>query len=76
MTPQKSATLNSLDLDGVLSSYQGGLFEEFPTVIDVSFKGAIRVQLDETSWIEHVPHWISGSESLFKELLRSAPWQQ
>lgn len=76
MTPQKLATLDRAELDAVLSRYQSGLFEGFPTVVDHSFQGTIRVQLDETSWIEHVPNWISGSESLFKELLRSAPWQQ
>jgi alkylated DNA repair dioxygenase AlkB len=76
VTPQESATLDGVDLDDVLSSYQAGLFEEFPTTIDHSFKGALRLQLDDTSWIEHVPNWISGSESLFKDLLRSAPWQQ
>jgi hypothetical protein len=76
VTPHESGTIDTVDLDAVLSTYQGGLFEEFPTVIDLSFNGALRVQLDETSWIEHVPNWISGSESLFKDLLRSAPWQQ
>ena len=76
MTPKDSATIDGVDLEGLLSSYQGGLFEECPAVIDHSFNGARRVQLDQTSWIEHVPTWISGSESLFKELLRRAPWQQ
>lgn len=76
MTPQESATLPPVELDAVLSTYQGGLFEEFPTVIDHSFNGAQQIQLDATSWIEHVPNWISGSETLFKDLLRSAPWQQ
>jgi alkylated DNA repair dioxygenase AlkB len=76
VTPSDSAIVDSVELDQVLSGYQGGLFDEFPTVIDHSFHGALRVQLDETSWIEHVPNWISGSERLFKDLLRSAPWQQ
>lgn len=76
MTPNEPATIDIAELDAVLTTYQGGLFEEFPTVIDHSFNGALRVQLDETSWIEHVPNWISGSEGLFKDLLRSAPWQQ
>jgi hypothetical protein len=76
VTPNEPATIDIAELDAVLTTYQGGLFEEFPTVIDHSFNGALRVQLDETSWIEHVPNWISGSEGLFKDLLRSAPWQQ
>lgn len=76
MTQNESATIDSVELNAVLSSYQGGLFDEFPTVVDHSFSGATRVQLDATSWIEHVPNWISGSESLFKDLLRSASWQQ
>jgi alkylated DNA repair dioxygenase AlkB len=76
VTPHDSATVNSVELDAVLTMIQGGLFEEFPTAVDHSFNGARRLQLDETSWIEHVPNWVSGSESLFKDLLRSAPWQQ
>lgn len=76
MTPNESATINVSDLESVLSAYQGGLFEEFPTVIDHAFSGAQRIQLDEASWIEYVPAWITGSESLFKELLSTAPWQQ
>ena len=76
MTPKDSATIDGVNLEALLSTHQGGLFEEFPTVIDHSFNGASRVQLDQTSWIEHVPTWISGSESLFKELLRRASWQQ
>ncbi|MGH3731765.1 MAG: alpha-ketoglutarate-dependent dioxygenase AlkB [Acidimicrobiales bacterium] len=75
MTPGESASINTQDRESVLSTYQAGLFEEFPTVIDHTFSSAVRIQLDETSWIEYVPMWISGSESLFKDLLRCAPWQ-
>lgn len=75
MTPRDSA-IETDELDPQISRYQGGLFDEFPTVIDHSFRGALRVSLDETSWIEHVPNWISGSERLFKDLLRRAPWKQ
>jgi alkylated DNA repair dioxygenase AlkB len=76
VTPNRSATITIPELESVLSTYQGGLFEEFPTVIDHAFSGARRTQLDETSWIEYVPAWITGSEILFKDLLASAPWQQ
>jgi alkylated DNA repair dioxygenase AlkB len=72
----ESATINTFELESVLSMYQGGLFEEFPTVIDHTFSGAQRIQLDEASWIEYVPAWIAGSESLFKDLIGSAPWHQ
>jgi alkylated DNA repair dioxygenase AlkB len=75
VTPNESSTIKT-ELDWVLSAYQGGLFEEFPTVIDHTFKGAKRFQLDESSWIEYVPAWVNGSESLFKNLLAGSPWQQ
>ena len=76
MAPNESSTMTISDLSTVLSTYQGGLFEKFPTVIDHAFSGAQRIQLDETSWIEYVPAWISGSETLFKDLLGTAPWKQ
>jgi alkylated DNA repair dioxygenase AlkB len=44
--------------------------------IDESFAGLSRVDLDETSWVDHAPGWVSGSDALFAELVDGAPWQQ
>ena len=44
--------------------------------IDRSFATARRRALDETSWLELVPGWLSGSTSVFEALLTEVPWQQ
>ena len=44
--------------------------------IDRSFATARRRALDETSWLELVPGWLSGSTSVFEVLLEEVPWQQ
>jgi alkylated DNA repair dioxygenase AlkB len=34
------------------------------------------IPLDGASWIEHIPGWLGQPESLFAELMRTAPWLQ
>jgi hypothetical protein len=43
---------------------------------DASFEGARRIELDEHSWLEHVPGWLPGSEELCDELRERADWEQ
>lgn len=52
------------------------LFESLGPDIDEGFSTARRIELDATSWIEHVPGWLRGSGSLFDELMATAPWEQ
>ena len=42
---------------------------------DASFAGAMRVALDETAWVEHVPGWVRGAEALFEDVVAHAPWE-
>jgi alkylated DNA repair dioxygenase AlkB len=44
--------------------------------IDRSFKTARRVALDDETWIDVVPGWMSGSRALLEQLAASAPWEQ
>lgn len=60
----------------VATSRQGGLFESVGLVSGVDFSAARRIELDETSWIEHVTGWLTASGSLFDDLMVSAPWEQ
>jgi alkylated DNA repair dioxygenase AlkB len=77
VTPHDSATIHvTHERLAALGTGQGGLFDEVPTAIDETFHGALRIQLDAAPWIEHVPAWIAGSQNLFNDLLRNAPWQQ
>jgi alkylated DNA repair dioxygenase AlkB len=49
-------------------------FEE-PTV-DAGFSGLTRTWLDDTSWVDHVPRWLSGADLVFAELVAKLPWRQ
>jgi alkylated DNA repair dioxygenase AlkB len=44
--------------------------------VDGTFANAQRVSLDAHSWVEHVPGWLTGSNSTFDELLETARWEQ
>ena len=57
-------------------AWQPSLWADRNTVVDVSFCGLERTQLDEDSWVDHCPRWMSGSERAFEELLRSVAWSQ
>ncbi len=52
------------------------LFSVAPASVDRTFTRARRVELDETSWVEHLPGWLPGSDGLFAELLAGAGWEQ
>ena len=55
---------------------QPDLFADDAPSVDESFRTAHRIALDGTSWIEHVPGWLSGSEHLLRELIAGAGWEQ
>lgn len=44
--------------------------------VDESFSSLSRLQLDLTSWVDHAPSWVAGSDALFAELLAGADWGQ
>ncbi len=44
--------------------------------IDDSFSKLTRIQLDPTSWVDHAPGWVTGSDRLFAELLVKVEWGQ
>ena len=43
---------------------------------DHEFRRRRRHYLDETSWVDHVPGWLSGGDVVFAELLAHATWVQ
>lgn len=57
-------------------AWQGALFEQLPSGGRLSFDGLRRDELDERSWLDVAPGWVSDHEVLFDWLLRHAPWQQ
>lgn len=44
--------------------------------IDERFGTAVRRDLDETSWVEVVHGWVSGSETLLNSLVAGVPFEQ
>jgi alkylated DNA repair dioxygenase AlkB len=46
------------------------------TAIDRSFSQLRRVDLDDESWIDYVPGWVSGADRLFEEVLTGRNWGQ
>ena len=61
---------------GPAVAWQPSLWAEQGTVVDVSFCGLERTQLDGDSWVDHCPGWMSGSDRAFEELLRDVAWSQ
>ncbi len=57
-------------------AWQPSLWAGQRTVVDVSFDDLERVQLDEDSWVDYHPSWMSGSDRAFEELLRDVAWNQ
>ena len=45
-------------------------------MVDASFGDLQRTHLDEDSWVDHAPLWMSGSERAFEELLADVAWSQ
>jgi alkylated DNA repair dioxygenase AlkB len=57
--------------------WQPSLFAAGPSVaVERSLPGLRRVRLDETSWVDHAPGWVSGSDLLFEQVLEGRHWQQ
>jgi len=57
-------------------AWQPSLWAHQSTVVDVSFRGLGRTQLDDNSWVDYCPGWMSGSDLAFEDLLRDVAWSQ
>ena len=55
---------------------QGSLLGVRPPGIDPTFAGAERRHLSGATWVEWVPHWLSGADDLFHELTAALPLRQ
>jgi alkylated DNA repair dioxygenase AlkB len=60
----------------VIEPFQRSLFDRPPPAVDASFATVERVWLDEASWIDLAPRWVSGSDVVFDEVLASRDWGQ
>jgi alkylated DNA repair dioxygenase AlkB len=56
---------------------QGNLFASRGEIsVDGTFGTATRTTLDARSWVEVVPAWLSGADSLFERLATVVPWKE
>jgi alkylated DNA repair dioxygenase AlkB len=44
--------------------------------VDEAFATASRIQLDDTSWVDHVQGWLAGDTELMELLMKEAAWEQ
>jgi alkylated DNA repair dioxygenase AlkB len=63
-------------VDSTGFAVQASLFGAGEPALDPALTGLVRHDLDERSWVDHVPGWLRGDDSLFAELETSAPWRQ
>jgi alkylated DNA repair dioxygenase AlkB len=58
-------------------SWQPSLLAVGETVeVDRSFSHVRRIELDDESWVDHAPAWISGADLFFEQILTGRRWQQ
>jgi alkylated DNA repair dioxygenase AlkB len=58
----------------VETPFQPSLLDAAPPSFDATFSRLERIRLDETSWIDVAPGWVSGSDRLFARLLEARRW--
>jgi alkylated DNA repair dioxygenase AlkB len=56
--------------------WQPSLFGEEEPAVDRDFKKLERIHLDELSWVDHAPGWLSASDKLFHDIVESRDWNQ
>jgi alkylated DNA repair dioxygenase AlkB len=60
----------------VTTSFQPSLFGTHDVSFDASYATVERIHLDDNSWIDFAPAWVSGSDVLFEQVLASRRWAQ
>jgi len=56
--------------------WQASLFAGGQPAFDAALGGRRRIELDGTSWVDHLPRWLEGSDTVFAELVAALPWRQ
>jgi alkylated DNA repair dioxygenase AlkB len=55
--------------------WQPALFGAGAPSVNPAFEGISRIDLDATSWVDHLPEWLAGSDSVFETLVRDVAWE-
>jgi alkylated DNA repair dioxygenase AlkB len=57
-------------------AWQPSLFDGGPVALDLDYSGMRRIVLDERSWVDYCPGWLTGSDVVFDDLACEARWAQ
>lgn len=57
-------------------TWQGSLLGAGEPAVDRSFATAERLELGDDAWVDVVPGWLSGADTLFERLVSSVPWRE
>lgn len=57
-------------------TWQGSLLGSGEPVVDRSFARAERIELSEDAWVDLVPGWLDGADTLFERLVDAVPWRE
>lgn len=60
----------------MFASTQSSLFGSVPVSFDHGFSEMKRIRLDDDAWLDYCPMWLSGDETLFRDLADRAEWSQ
>lgn len=59
-----------------MTDTQPSLFAAADVTLDETFSTAVRHELDATSWVDVVPGWLAGDETLLARLIDAVPFTQ
>lgn len=79
MTGALSAAVEYATIEHVFPSAsigQRSLFGSLEPDFDDAFREVVRLDLDERTWVDHAPGWLSGSDHLYDELTAELPFEQ
>lgn len=57
-------------------TWQGSLLGSGVPVVDRSFARASRIELSDDAWVDVVPGWLDGADTLFARLVDAVPWRE
>lgn len=55
-------------------TWQPSLLDDVDPGIDGSFRAVRRRELGDGAWLDEVPGWVHGADTLFARLVEEAPW--
>ena len=68
--------MTSAPPEAVAPPRQVSLFDAGAPGVDRHFAGLRRSWLDGTSWVDHCPGWLTGSDAMFDALVHRLAWRQ